>query len=52
MKRALAILACICIGVGGVYFAASKWAIRHDTLNLFDTARQRRPKVLLTPKQH
>jgi hypothetical protein len=41
MKRALAILACICIGVGGIYFAASKWAIRHETLNLFDTARQR-----------
>jgi hypothetical protein len=41
MKRALAILACICIGVGGVYFAASKWAIRHDTLDLLDTARQR-----------
>jgi hypothetical protein len=24
-----------------VYFAVSKWGIRHETLNLFDTARQR-----------
>jgi hypothetical protein len=41
MKRAIAIVVCVCAAVGGVYFAASKWAIRHDTLNLFDTARQR-----------
>jgi hypothetical protein len=41
MKRAIAIVACVCAAVGGVYFAASKWAIRHDTLDLFDTARQR-----------
>jgi hypothetical protein len=41
MKRAIAIVACVCAAVGGVYFAASKWAIRHDTLNLFDAARQR-----------
>jgi alpha/beta hydrolase fold len=41
MKRAIAILVCVCAVVGGVYFAASKWAIRHETLNLFDTARQR-----------
>src|SRR5579862_7128645 len=41
MKRALAVLACICIVAGGAYFAASKWAIRHETLNLFDIARQR-----------
>src|ERR1700684_3436066 len=41
MKRALAILACVCIGVGGIYFAASKWAIRHETLNWFDETRQR-----------
>jgi hypothetical protein len=27
--------------MGGLYFSASKWAIRHDTLNLFDAARQR-----------
>ena len=41
MKRAVAILACVCALMGGLYFSASKWAIRHDTLNLFDAARQR-----------
>jgi alpha/beta hydrolase fold len=41
MKRAVAILACICAVMGGLYFSASKWAIRHDTLNLLDGARQR-----------
>src|SRR4030088_972018 len=41
MKKAIAILACGCALVGGVYFPASKWAIRHQTLNLFDAARQR-----------
>jgi hypothetical protein len=41
MKRAFAILACVCALIGGVYVAASKWAIRHETLNLFDTARAR-----------
>jgi len=41
MKRALAILACLCLLAGGEYFAISTWAIRHETLNLFDTTRQR-----------
>jgi hypothetical protein len=41
MKKAFAILACVCALVGGVYVAASKWAIRHDTLNLVDTTRSR-----------
>src|SRR6201993_4597414 len=41
MKRAFAILACLCLFAGGEYFALSKWAIRHETLNLFDTTRQR-----------
>src|SRR5258707_12917389 len=41
MKRVFALLACDCVLAGGVYFAASKWAIRHETLNLFDAARQR-----------
>ncbi len=41
MKKAFAILACVCALVGGVYVAASKWAIRHETLDLFDTARSR-----------
>ena len=41
MKKAFAILACVCALAGGVYVAASKWAIRHETLDLFDTARAR-----------
>ncbi|PWT87411.1 MAG: alpha/beta hydrolase [Proteobacteria bacterium] len=41
MKRAFAILAFLCILAGGEYFAVSKFAIRHETLNLFDAARQR-----------
>lgn len=41
MKRAIAVLACVCAIFGGLYFAASKWAIRHETLNFFDKARQR-----------
>ncbi len=41
MKRAIAILACLCVLAGGEYFAISKWAIRHQTLTLFDAARQR-----------
>src|SRR5262252_1886830 len=41
MKRAFAILGCLCVLAGGEYFAISKWAIRHETLNLFDAARQR-----------
>src|SRR5216684_1248565 len=41
MKRVFALLACAFVLAGGVYFAASKWAIRHDTLNLLDVARQR-----------
>src|SRR3982075_2952039 len=41
MKKKFAVVASVCILAGGVYFAASKWAIRHETLNLFDAARQR-----------
>src|SRR3982075_3022066 len=41
MKKKFAVVASVCILAGGVYFAASKWAIRHQTLNLFDAARQR-----------
>jgi hypothetical protein len=41
MKRALAVLAFICLVSGGLYVAASKWAIRHETLELLDTARAR-----------
>src|SRR6516165_11157149 len=41
MKRAIAILACLCVLAGAEYFALSKWAIRHETLDLFDATRQR-----------
>jgi hypothetical protein len=41
MKKAFVALGCVCALVGGVYFAASKWAIRHEALNFFDAARQR-----------
>jgi hypothetical protein len=51
MKRALAVLACICIVAGGAYFAASKWAIRHETLNLFDAARARPVSVDLAVRR-
>jgi hypothetical protein len=41
MRRAFAILACLCVLAVGEYLAISKWAIRHETLNLYDAARQR-----------
>src|SRR6202790_5105868 len=41
MKRAFAVLACLCMLLGGFYVAVSKWGMEHQTLNLFDTARQR-----------
>src|SRR6202022_3436753 len=40
MKKAFFALACGCALVCGL-FPASKWAIRHEALNFFDTARQR-----------
>jgi hypothetical protein len=51
MKRALVILACICAVTGGVYVAGSKWAIRHQTLDLFDAARQRPVSVDLAVRR-
>jgi hypothetical protein len=41
MKRGIAVLSCVCALTGVVYFGISKWGIRHETLNLFDEARQR-----------
>jgi hypothetical protein len=41
MKRGIAVLACVCVLTGAGYLAISKWGIRHETLNLFDAARQR-----------
>ena len=41
MKRGLAVLACLCVLGGAAYLAISKWGIRHQTIEMFDTARQR-----------
>jgi len=51
MKRAFAILACLCVLAGGEYFVISKWAIRHETLNLYDPARQRPVSVDLAVRR-
>ena len=41
MKRGFTVLVGVCALAGAAYFAISKWGIEHETLNLFDTARQR-----------
>jgi hypothetical protein len=51
MKRAFAILACLCVLAVGEYYAISKWAIRHETLNLYDKARQRPVSVDLAVRR-
>jgi Chlorophyllase enzyme len=51
MKRALAVLACICVLAGGLYVAVSKWGIRHETLDLFDAARSRPVSVDLAVRR-
>jgi hypothetical protein len=51
MKRAVAILACLCVLAGVEYFAISKWAIRHETLSLFDATRQRPVSVDLAVRR-
>jgi hypothetical protein len=45
MKRVLAILAFFCALGVGQYFVVSRFAIRHETLSLFDDARQRAVSV-------
>jgi hypothetical protein len=51
MKRAVAILGCLCVLAGVEYFAISKWAIRHETLSLFDATRQRPVSVDLAVRR-
>jgi dienelactone hydrolase len=51
MKRGITVLACVCALAGGVYFGISKWGIRHETLNLFDEARQRPVSVDLAVRR-
>jgi hypothetical protein len=51
MRRAFAILGCLCVLAGVQYIAISKLAIRHQTLNLYDTARQRPVSVDLAVRR-
>jgi predicted dienelactone hydrolase len=51
VKRAIAIFACLCVLAGGEYFVISKWAIRHQTLDLFDATRQRPVSVDLAVRR-
>jgi hypothetical protein len=41
MKRLIVILSCLVVVLAAGYFAISKWAIRHQTLALLDSARNR-----------
>jgi hypothetical protein len=51
MKRGIAVLASVCLLTVGVYFAISKWGIRHETLDLLDAARQRPVSVDLAVRR-
>src|ERR1700739_2144097 len=51
MKRGIAVLASVSVLAGGVYFGISKWGIRHETLNLYDTQRQRPVSVDLAVRR-
>ena len=51
MKRGIIVLICVCALSAGVYFAISKWAIRHQTLNLFDATRHRPVSVDLAVRR-
>src|SRR6201981_3892876 len=51
MRRAILILACLCVLAVGEYFGTSRWAIRHETINLFDPTRQRPVSVDLAVRR-
>jgi alpha/beta hydrolase fold len=51
MRSAVTILACLCVLAAGEYFAISRWAIRHETLNFFDATRQRPVSVDLAVRR-
>jgi hypothetical protein len=51
MRKAILILACLCLLAGGEYFGISRWAIRHETINLFDPTRQRPVSVDLAVRR-
>ena len=51
MRRAFTIFGCLCVLAGLQYLAISKLAIRHQTLNLYDSARQRPVSVDLAVRR-
>jgi hypothetical protein len=51
MRRAFATLACLCVLAGLEYVAISRLAIRHQTLSLYDTQRQRPVSVDLAVRR-
>jgi len=51
MRRGITVLVGVCLLAAGVYFAISKWGIEHETLNLFDAARQRPVSVDLAVRR-
>src|SRR6202521_1572779 len=51
MKRAFAVLACLCMLLRGFYVVVNKWGIRHETLDLFDAARARLVSVDLAVRR-
>jgi hypothetical protein len=51
MKRAIAILACLCVLAAGEYFAISQWALHRETLNLVDKTRDRPVSVQITVRR-
>src|SRR6266700_813427 len=42
MKRGIAVLLSLSVLMTGAYFTASKWAIRHQTISLYDPDRDNR----------
>ena len=48
MTRVLVILCCFCLILIGGYLAFSRWAVRHETLALFDVARDRAISLEIT----
>jgi hypothetical protein len=51
MRRAILILAGLCVLAVGEFLAIGKWAIRHETLNLYDSARQRPVSVAIAVRR-
>jgi alpha/beta hydrolase fold len=43
MKRGIGVLLSLCVLTAVAYFTASKWAIRHETITFYDSARDNRP---------